>query len=101
MTDKNAVSQDQRRHPRRPMGTTVDFRLAGAGAPRCSGTIADLSRGGMTFRTDAPLKEGMTLHLALSRGIEIRGEVLNVRGSIGGQRRCGVRFHKIGYVRTN
>ena len=55
----------------------------------------------MTFRTDAPLKEGMTLHLALSRGIEIRGEVLNVRGSIGGQRRCGVRFHKIGYVRTN
>lgn len=55
----------------------------------------------MTFRTDAPLEEGMTLHLALSRDIEIRGEILNVRGSVGGQRRCGVRFHKIGRARTN
>lgn len=97
MTDKTFAASEQRRHPRTSVGVTLDLRLAGEGAPRCRGTIADLSQGGMTFKTDALLEKGMTLHLKLPSEIEIRGEVRSVGASVAGQRRYGIRFHKIGY----
>lgn len=96
MTDKT-ISGEQRRHPRTPVGVALDIRMSGEGVPRCRGVIADLSQGGMTFQTDALLEKGMTLHLKLPSAIQIRGEVRSVGASIAGQRRYGVRFHKIGY----
>ena len=80
---------------------TLDIRVSGEPSGRCRGVIADLSQGGMTFKTDAILEEGMTLHLKLPSQIEIRGEVRHVGASTGGQRRYGVRFHKIGYIPSN
>lgn len=94
MNAKTAV--EQRRHPRTPLGVTLDISLQGPAAARCRATIADLSASGMSFKTDAALEEGMTLHLRLNPGLQIRGEVRSVRDSSGGQRRYGVRFHKIG-----
>jgi len=96
MTDKTIAASEQRRHPRTAVGVTLDFRLTGENAMRCRGTIADLSQGGMTFKTDAVLEKGMTLHLKLPTDIEIRGEVRHVGAPVSGQRRYGVRFHKIG-----
>ena len=63
--------------------------------------IADLSQGGMTFKSEAVLEQGMTLHLKLPTQIEIRGEVRSVGAPVAGQRRYGVRFHKIGYLPNN
>jgi c-di-GMP-binding flagellar brake protein YcgR len=97
MTDKNNAASEQRRHPRTAVGVTLDFQFAGENAARCRGTIADLSQGGMTFKSDALLEKGMTLHLKLPSEIEIRGEVRSVGAPIAGLRRYGVRFHKIGY----
>ncbi len=97
MTDKTFAATEQRRHPRSPVGVTLDLRLSGD-APLCRGTISDLSPGGMTFQTDALLEKGMTLHLKLPSEIEIRGEVRHVGAPVAGLRRCGVRFHKIGYA---
>ncbi|MBI3564303.1 MAG: PilZ domain-containing protein [Elusimicrobia bacterium] len=97
MTDKTIAASEQRRHARTAVGVTLDFRLAGENPSRCRGTITDLSQGGMTFKTDAVLEEGMTLHLKLPSSIQIRGEVRSVGAAVAGQRRYGVRFHKIGY----
>jgi c-di-GMP-binding flagellar brake protein YcgR len=97
MTDKTMTASEQRRHPRTAVGVTLDFRFTGESAPRCRGTITDLSQGGMTFKSDALLEEGMTLHLKLPSSIQIRGEVRSVGAVVSGQRRYGVRFHKIGY----
>jgi hypothetical protein len=47
------------------------------------------------------LEKGMTLHLKLPSEIEIRGEVRSVGAVVAGQRRYGVRFHKIGHYTTN
>ena len=94
MTHKTAA--EKRRHPRVWLGVTLDFRMQGPAAGKCRGTIADLSAGGMTFKTDTELEKGMTLHLCMNPGLQIRGEVLNVLGPAGGQRRYGVRFHKVG-----
>ena len=85
----------RRRHARVPLGVTLDIRLAGEGSARCRGTIADLSRGGMTFQTDALLDPGMTLHLKLPSELEIRGEVRHAAVAAGGLRRYGIRFHKL------
>ena len=95
-------SSEQRRHPRQSLGASFEFALPGAPSGRCRGVIADLSAGGMTFKTDADLEEGMTLHLKLPNKMDIRGEVRSA-GSNGtsGMRRYGVRFHKIGYVPAN
>lgn len=87
---------EQRRHPRTVVGATFDINMAGPAAAKCRATITDLSEGGMTFRTDAELEKGMTLHLRLNPALQIRGEVRSVLGAVGGQRRYGVRFHKIG-----
>ena len=94
---KDKTSADQRRHPRAPLGVTVDLRQAGDGSA-CRATIDDVSEGGMTIKTDAALEKGMTLHLSLSPTLRIRGEVRHVGALIAGQRRCGLRFHKVGLV---
>lgn len=99
MTTQEA--RDQRRHLRHPVGITLDIN-AGGSIGRFRGTIAEVSSSGMTFKTDADLEEGMTLHLKLPNKIDIRGEVRSA-GSNGksGMRRYGVRFHKIGYTPAN
>lgn len=94
MTTKNAVVE-QRKHPRHAVGLSLDIRAHDSSLNRA--TISDLSAGGMTFKTDADLEEGMTLHLTLDGSLKIRGEVRYARGPVGGVRRYGVRFHKIGY----
>ena len=43
----------------------------------------------------------MTLHLKLPSSLEIRGEVRHVGAPVSGQRRYGVRFHKIGFLPTH
>jgi c-di-GMP-binding flagellar brake protein YcgR len=97
LTEKTRVAEEQRRHPRTALGVRLDIRLAGEKVARYRGIIADLSKGGMTFKSDVILEEGMTLHLKLPPQIEIRGEVLHAGAPNAGQRRYGVRFHKIGY----
>ncbi|MEQ1917884.1 MAG: PilZ domain-containing protein [Elusimicrobiota bacterium] len=99
MTQK--TGSEQRRHPRTAIGATFDINMHGPAAAKCRATITDLSEGGMTFKTDAELEMGMTLHLRLNPDLQIRGEVRSVLGSIGSQRRYGVRFHKIGLTPTN
>ncbi len=98
MTQK--TGSEQRRHPRTAVGATFDISLQGPSAAKCRATITDLSAGGMTFKTDADLEKGMTLHLRVNPEIQIRGEVRSVLGPTGGLRRYGVRFHKIGFVPT-
>ncbi len=95
------TGSEQRRHPRTAVGATFDISMQGPDAAKCRATITDLSAGGMTFKTGADLEKGMTLHLRLNPALQIRGEVRSVLGSIGGQRRYGVRFHKIGLAPTN
>ena len=97
MSEKTFGTTEQRRYPRTAVNVTLDFRLPGMSGSRCRGTITDLSQGGMAFRTDALLEEGMTLHLKLPSEIQIRGEVRSVGEPAAGQRRYGIRFHKIGY----
>lgn len=89
------IGSEQRRHPRTAVGATFDISMQGPSAAKCRATITDLSAGGMTFKTDAELEKGMTLHLKVT-DIQIRGEVRSVHGATGGQRRYGVRFHKVG-----
>ena len=101
MNDKIFGAPEQRRHPRTAVGASFDIRLAGEAAGLFRAVIADLSRGGMAFKSDAVLENGMTLHLKLPTQIEIRGEVRSVGALVAGRRRYGVRFHKIGYLPTN
>ena len=101
MNDKTFGIPEQRRHPRTAVGVKLEISLSGETAGRCRGVIADMSQGGMTFKSDAVLEQGMTLHLKLPSEIEIRGEVRSVGAVISGQRRYGVRFHKIGHYTNN
>jgi hypothetical protein len=95
---KTAVGKEKRKHPRFPVGISMDIRAHGQTVGKCRGTIADLSVGGMAFKTDALLEEGMSLYLKLNIPLEIRGEVRHIKGSaVGGLHRYGVRFHKLGY----
>lgn len=102
---ENSLTQntgsEQRRHPRTAVGATFDISMQGPAAAKCRATICDLSAGGMTFKTDADLEKGMTLHLRVNPEIQIRGEVRSVVGPTGGLRRYGVRFHKIGLIPTS
>ncbi|MBI4371575.1 MAG: PilZ domain-containing protein [Elusimicrobia bacterium] len=98
MATRTDASMENRRHPRFPVGAAFDVRLEGAPPSRCRALIVDLSMGGMTFQSDASLEEGMTLHLRLGPEFVIRGEVRNASGPLGGQRRYGIQFHKIGYA---
>src|SRR5438876_3735594 len=91
--------KEKRRHERVPVGITMDIFAKGSSVGKCRGTIADLSVGGMTFKTNAELEAGMCLYLKLNIPLEIRGEVRHIKGSAsGGLHRYGVRFHKIGYT---
>ena len=55
----------------------------------------------MTFHSDALFEEGMMLHRKLPSNLEIRGEVRHVGAPVSGQRRYGVRFHKVGFISNN
>ena len=89
---------EKRRHPRFPVGLTMDIHAKGSTIGKCRGTIADLSLGGMSFKTNAELEEGMCLYLKLDVPLEIRGEVRHIQGAEqGGMHSYGVRFHKIGF----
>ena len=101
MTDKTFGLPELRRHPRTAVGASFDIRLSGEAAGSFRAVISDLSQGGMTFKSEAELEQGMTLHLKLPTQIEIRGEVRSVGAVVRGQRRYGVRFHKIGYLPNN
>lgn len=93
-----ACAGDRRRHPRFPVGITLDIHARGRTIGRHRGAIHDLSIGGMAIRTDAELEEGATLYLKINIPLEIRGEVRHMKeGGGGGMRRYGVRFHKIAY----
>lgn len=91
------MKNEKRKHPRFPVGMTMDIHAKGEMVEKCRGTIADLSVGGMTFKTNAVLDKGMSLYLKLNLPLEIRGEIRHTKGSLsGGMHRYGVRFHKIG-----
>jgi len=96
--DKAHDAKEQRRHPRTRIGVKFNISLPGEGDGRCRGVISDLSQGGMAFESDALLDEGMTLCMKLPPTLEIRGEVRHVGVPVGGQRRYGVRFHKVGFA---
>jgi hypothetical protein len=90
---------EKRKHPRFPIGISMDIFAKGHTIGKCRGTIADLSVGGMSFKSNAVLEPGMCLHLKLNIPLEIRGEVTHTKTSAtGGMHRYGVRFHKIGYT---
>ena len=92
-------AREKRKHPRVPVGISMDIFAKGNTVGKCRGTIADLSVGGMTFKTNAELEKGMCLYLKLNIPLEIRGEICHAAGSSsGGLHRYGVRFHKIGYT---
>lgn len=96
---KKESVKEKRQHPRFPVGIALELRADGRSTHKCHGSIVDLSLGGMAFRTDADLEEGMSLYLKLNIPLEIRGEVRHMKGFPAvGMRRYGVRFHKIGCV---
>ena len=96
------MKSEKRKHPRFPIGITMDIFAKGHTVGKCRGTIADLSVGGMAFKTNAVLEEGMSLYLKINIPLEIRGEVRHIKGSAsGGMHRYGVRFHKIGYTASD
>jgi hypothetical protein len=95
---KKETGREKRKHPRFPVGINLEIRADGHAVGKCRGSIADLSVGGMAFKTDAVLEEGMSLYLKLNIPLEIHGEVRHIKGSaVGGMHRYGVRFHKLGY----
>ena len=95
---KTALKTEKRRFPRFPVGLTMDIHAKGHTIGKCRGSIVDLSVGGMAFKTNAELEEGMSLYLKINIPLEIRGEVRHTKGTPGGGlHRYGVRFHKIGY----
>ena len=90
---------ERRRHPRFPVGITMNIHAKGVAVSKCRGAIDDLSIGGMAFKSTAQLEAGTTLYLKINIPLEIRGEVRHMKeGSSGGMRRYGVRFHKIDYA---
>ncbi|MBI4376594.1 MAG: PilZ domain-containing protein [Elusimicrobia bacterium] len=96
---KAASRDEKRKFPRFPVGLTMDIFAKGHTVGKCRGTIADLSVGGMAFKSNAVLEEGMCIYLKVNIPLEIRGEVRHIKGvSSAGMYRYGVRFHKIGYV---
>lgn len=92
-------TSERRQYPRYPVGLTMDIHTRGQSSNKCRATIANMSIGGMLFKSNALLESGMSLYLKLQRGFEIRGEVRNVRlaSSAGGLNRYGIRFHKISH----
>ncbi len=96
---KRGPMKEKRRHERFPVGIEMEIRANGQSLGRCQGAITDLSVGGMAFKTNAALDEGMSMYLKINIPLEIRGEVRHRKGSVtGGLHRYGVRFHKIGFI---
>lgn len=94
---KISADVEKRKYPRFPLGIMMNIHAKGQSVGKCRGTIADLSVGGMAFKTNAMLDQGMSLYLKLNIPLEIRGEIRHIKGSeTGGMHRYGVRFHKIG-----
>ncbi|HAH08016.1 MAG TPA: hypothetical protein DCM05_16070 [Elusimicrobia bacterium] len=89
--------KEKRRHPRFPVGISLELFTRGRNVGKCKGEILDLSMGGMAFKTNQELEEGSSLFLKVNIPLEIRGEVRHIKGAAAGQRRFGVRFHKIGF----
>jgi hypothetical protein len=88
---------EKRQHPRHPVGMVLDLHAKGGSVNKgLSGTIVDLSVGGMSFETTAELEEGAALYLKVNIPLEIRGEVRHIR-KVGGRHRYGVHFHKIDF----
>ncbi len=88
---------EKRRHPRFNLGISMDMHAKGlAVSTGVSGTIIDLSVGGMSFETPAELEEGSSIYLKINIPLEIRGQVRHIRKT-GAAHRYGVRFHKIGF----
>ena len=95
---KTETKREKRKHPRFPVGINLEIRAGGHSLGKCRGAIVDLSVGGMAFKSDTLLEEGMSLYLKLNIPLEIHGEVRHMKGSAAGaMHRYGVRFHKIGY----
>jgi hypothetical protein len=91
-------NEEKRRHPRFPVGITLNLHAKGQTVTKCRGTIRDLSMSGMSFITNAHLEEGSVLYLKINIPLEIRGEIRHIRVGAGGNvHRYGVRFHKIGF----
>ena len=91
------MTSEKRKHPRFPVGITMDIHTRAQGVRKCRGSITDLSLTGMTFKTDAELEEGQSLYLKLDLPLEIRGEVRSINPVVvGGLRRYGIQFHHIG-----
>ncbi|MFC1679278.1 PilZ domain-containing protein [Elusimicrobiota bacterium] len=94
---KKVAASEKRKHPRFPVGITMDIHAKGHAIGKCRGSITDLSVSGMTLKTNSELEEGSVLYLKINIPLEIRGEVRHIRsGSTGGLHRYGVRFHHIG-----
>lgn len=92
-------SKEKRRNPRFPIGIMLEVNTKGQAMSKCRGSIADLSVGGMSFRTNAVLESGMSIYLKVNIPLEIRGEIRHLRRSAsGGLNRYGVRFHHIGFT---
>ena len=88
---------EKRKHPRYALHITMNIHARGQAVGKCHGAISDLSVGGMAFKSNAELDEGMTLYLKLNIPLEIRGEVRHMKGpDPEGTRSYGVRFHRIG-----
>ena len=91
------MTSEKRKHPRFPVGITMDIHTKTQGVQKCRGSITDLSLSGMTFKTNAELEEGQSLYLKLNLPLEIRGEVRSIKdAAAGGLRRYGIQFHHIG-----
>jgi len=91
------IVNEKRKHPRFPVGLSLDINASGTMLGKCRGTIADVSATGMTFKTNAELEEGMHVLINLN-ATTFRGEVRHVQGAEhGGLHRYGVRFHKIDF----
>lgn len=98
MAKKKKSGGEKRRHPRFPVGISMDLHTKGQSVTKCRGTISDLSVSGMTFRTNTELDEGNILYLKINIPLEIRGEVRHMKSAVrGGFHRYGVRFHRIGF----
>lgn len=96
-SSRTDAMNDKRKHPRFPVGITMDIHTKTQGVKKCRGTITDLSLTGMTFKTNAELESGQSLYLKLDIPLEIRGEVRSIEDApAGGLRRYGIHFHHIG-----
>ncbi|MBI4051789.1 MAG: PilZ domain-containing protein [Elusimicrobia bacterium] len=95
--NKLRKTSEKRKHPRFPVGLTLELHAPGQLVSRGRGKIVDLSVGGMSFETNAELEESTSLYLRINVPLEIRGDVRHIRQT-GHIHRYGVRFHKMGAV---